>query len=230
MNAFVLAGGQSTRMGRDKALLVVHGRTLVEHMVEKLHGLGLTARICGSRPDLAQFAEVVADNFAQCGPLAGIEAALAVSDSEMNLFVPVDLPGLPAEFLHWLMARAETSQAVATIPRFGDRLQPLCAVYSRRLLGGIRDALSAGRRKVMDAVGGSASALGEPLDGFDVESVAASGQAEWPMEPRLAEWLRNVNTRGEYEALCLRPFAIAGPARGGVPATSSGAKSGYPLS
>jgi molybdopterin-guanine dinucleotide biosynthesis protein A len=201
MNGFVLAGGQSTRMGRDKALLEVDGRALMEHMLEKLRGQGLEARICGSRADLARFAEVVPDNFAQAGPLGGIEAALAVSDSELNLFVAVDLPGLPAEFLRWLLERAERSRAVATIPRYGDRPQPLCAVYSRRLLEGLRESLGAGRRKVMDAIRASAAGLGEGVDAFDVECVAAAGCTEWGLESPIAAWFRNLNTPVEYAAL-----------------------------
>jgi molybdenum cofactor guanylyltransferase len=202
MNAFVLAGGQSTRMGRDKALLEVGGRPLVERTVEMLRALGLNPRICGSRPDLACFAEVLPDNFPQCGPLGGIEAALAASDSELNLFVPVDLPGLPSGFLHWMMGRAETSQAVATIPRYSDRDQPLCAVYSRRLGDGLRRRLAAGNYKVMAAVREAAAALGEAVDGFDVESVASTGPVEWPLRPPLAEWFSNVNTPADYELLC----------------------------
>jgi molybdopterin-guanine dinucleotide biosynthesis protein A len=200
VNAFVLAGGQSTRMGRDKALLVVDGETLLEQMLEKLRAVGLTPRICGSRSDLARLAEVVPDNFPQSGPLGGIEAALAVSDSELNLFVPVDLPGLPLQFLRWLMERAETSRAVATIPRYGDRPQPLCAVYSRRLLEGLRESLGAGRGKVMDAIGTAAAGLGDAIDAPDMECMAAAAGAEWPLQP-LGDWFRNVNTPADYEAV-----------------------------
>jgi molybdopterin-guanine dinucleotide biosynthesis protein A len=200
MNAFILAGGQSTRMGRDKALLEVDGETLVERELGLLRGLGLAPRICGSRLDLAHFADVVPDNFPLCGPLGGIEAALAVSDTELNLFVPVDLPGLPADFLRWLMARAETGQAVATIPKYGGRLQPLCAVYNGRLLSGLRSALGGGRFKAMIAIEESAAALGEAIDVFDVECIAPIA-TEWPADPQLAAWFRNVNTPADYEAL-----------------------------
>ena len=202
MNAFVLAGGQSTRMGRDKALLEIDSRPLVEHALDLLRGLDLSPRICGARPDLARFAEVVPDNFPQSGPLAGIEAALAVSDSELNLFVPVDLPGLPPGFLQWMMARAEKSQAVATIPRYGGRNQPLCAVYSRRLLEGLRRSLATGDCKVIVALHEAAASLGEGLDEFDVESVASAlPPSEWPSHPALANWFRNVNTPADYESL-----------------------------
>jgi molybdopterin-guanine dinucleotide biosynthesis protein A len=203
VNAFVLAGGQSTRMGGDKALLEVGGRPLLEHMLELLRGLGLNPRICGSRSDLARFGEVVPDNFPKCGPLAGIEAALALSNSDLNLFVPVDTPGLPREFLRWMLERAESSQSVATIPRFGDRTQPLCAVYSKRLRDGLERSLAAGDCKVMTAVQEAAASLGESVDEFDVESVASTLRlAEWPSNPPIASWFRNLNTPEEYESLC----------------------------
>ncbi len=205
MNAFVVAGGQSTRMGTDKALLFLDGKPLIARALDLLRSLGLSPRICGSRPDLARFAEVIPDNFPQCGPLAGIEAALAVSDTELNLFLPVDLPGLAAAFLQWLLARAEASQAVATIPVVADRLQPLSAVYSRRLLDGIRASLAAGDCKVMKGILAAAESLGEAVDLFNVETVA-SALSEWPCSPPVTEWFRNVNTRADYERLAPLPL------------------------
>jgi molybdopterin-guanine dinucleotide biosynthesis protein A len=203
MDAFVLAGGLSTRMGRDKALLEIGGRPLVEHMLELLRDVGLSPRICGSRPELARFAEVVPDNFPQCGPLGGIEAALAISDSDLNFFVPVDAPELPRGFLLWLMERAERSQAAATIPHFGGRLQPLCAVYNRRLLNGLGQSLTAGNYKVIAAVRETAAMVGEAVDEFNVESVAPTLRpGDWSSNRPLASWFRNVNTPEEYEALC----------------------------
>jgi molybdenum cofactor guanylyltransferase len=200
MNAFIVAGGQSTRMGCDKALLPLDGAPLIARVLDLLRGTAISPRICGSRPDLARFAEVIPDNFPQCGPLAGIEAALAVSDTELNLFLPVDLPVLPAAFVRWLMARAAASQATATIPVVADRPQPLCAVYSRRLLDGIRASLAAGDCKVMKGILAAPESLGEQLDLFNVETVASS-LSEWPSSPPVTEWFRNVNTPADYERL-----------------------------
>jgi molybdopterin-guanine dinucleotide biosynthesis protein A len=170
-------------------------------MVHLLRSANLEPRICGSRSDLARFAEVVPDNVGQAGPIAGMEAALAVSNSDLNLFVPVDVPGLPAEFLRWLMARAETSQAVATIPDYAARPQPLCAVYSRCLLDGLRRSIAAGRFKVLVTIREAAQGLREPIDEFDVESVVAAEPAAWPLHWSPANWFRNVNTPSEYEGL-----------------------------
>jgi molybdopterin-guanine dinucleotide biosynthesis protein A len=191
-------------MGRDKALLELGGRPLVELAVERLRRMGLEARICGgdASRELKRFAPVVADKVAGCGPMGGIEAGLAVSDAELNLFVPVDAPLLPEEFLRWLRSRAETSGAVATIPTLGGRPEPLCAVYSRGLRDGLRQALEAGEFKVMTAIERAAEALGERVDRFATEAVMAALPAgRWPTEPPLRIWFRNVNTPAEYEGL-----------------------------
>lgn len=208
MKAFVLAGGQSSRMGRDKATLSLGGRPLVVHALEKLRALGFSPQIVigqsGSRPDLAVFAPVIADNYAGLGPLGGIEAALSASDAALNLFLPVDLPLLPVEFLRWMVDRAQQTQALATIPFVQDRPQPLCAVYSRELAPIARAALAAGDAKVMRVVRQASSALHLPLDSFDVETVAAAlaFSAGWPRRP-VYQWFDNLNTPEDFERSAL---------------------------
>ena len=220
MHAFVLAGGNSSRMGRDKATLVVAGQPLIVHALEKLRALDFAPRICGSRPDLAEYAEVVPDNSPGCGPLAGIEAALSVSDSDLNLFLPVDLPSLPIEFLRWIVARAAASSSVATIPQVAGRPEPLCAVYSRRLLPGLRESLARGDFKIMAAIPLAAAALGSAIDEFPVESLAAamvSPSGSLTLTP--GDWFRNVNTPDDYDQV-----------RRSLETNASGANERHPIS
>jgi molybdopterin-guanine dinucleotide biosynthesis protein A len=199
MNGFILAGGKSTRMGRDKALLEWQGRPLIEHALAKLHSVGISARILGVRPDLAGFAPVISDNFPEQGPLGGIEAALSATDTDLNLFLPIDLPLLPVEFLNWMVARAELTQAAATIPRIEGQPQPLCAIYHRGLRGGIQSALSRGDRKVMRVVGRAADDAGMVIDIFDIEAVAAvqSANGAWPWRLPMRRWFENLNSPGD---------------------------------
>jgi molybdenum cofactor guanylyltransferase len=201
VNAFVLAGGQSTRMGRDKALLELNGRPLVAHAIDKLRALGLWPRIVGSRNDLAVFAPVIPDIHPQAGPLGGIEAALAASDQEQNLFLPVDLFLLPVDFLRWMIERVEFTHALATIPRLQGRLQPLCAIYSRALLPHAQAALASGDAKVTHAVERAATATGLRIDSFDVESIAAA--QSWDQARPLHRWFANVNTPADFEKAAL---------------------------
>lgn len=205
MNAFILAGGQSTRMGRDKALLELGGHPLIEHALGKLRALGFSPRIVGSRSDLAALATVIPDNYPHTGPLGGIEAALAASNTEQNLFLPVDLPWLPVEFLRWLIERAENTNALATVPRLQGRPQPLCAVYSKALLPYAQAALAADDTKVMRAVEHAAKLTGLRIDSFDVEPIAAAQAWEQPLP--LHHWFENINTPADFEKAALEQSA-----------------------
>lgn len=171
---WVLAGGRSVRMGRDKASVTLAGRSLLEHMLSKLRVIGLRARVAGLRAPVAEIAtEVVHDAHPDCGPLSGMETALAMSEATLVLVLGVDLPLLEVEFLVWMLQRAATTDAVATIPRLLGEPQPLCAVYRRELLGDVRAALAAGDYKVMRAV--ERSGAGRRDDCFDAERIAATG-------------------------------------------------------
>lgn len=187
---WVLAGGRSVRMGRDKAGVALAGRPLLEHMLEKLRMLGLPARVAGLRAPVANAdAEVVRDAHPDCGPLSGMETALAKSEAALVLMLGVDLPLLETEFLCWMLERAATTGAIATIPRLGSEPQPLCAVYRRELLAGVTEALSSGDYKVMVAVERAAAGR---IDCFDAERVAATGA--W-RSTRPAHWqFMNCNT------------------------------------
>jgi molybdopterin-guanine dinucleotide biosynthesis protein A len=188
---WVLAGGRSLRMGRDKAGVALAGRPLLQHMLDKLRGLGLRARVAGLQAPIqssAGYSAVDAAGAVQsdaypdihpgCGPLSGMETALMKSETPLVLIVGVDLPLLETEFLAWMLERAATTGAMATIPCLGGELQPLCAVYRRELLGGVTAALNAGDYKVKmaveDAAGGGRLDYGR-LDYFSVERVAATG-------------------------------------------------------
>jgi molybdopterin-guanine dinucleotide biosynthesis protein A len=193
----VLAGGRSLRMGRDKAGVELCGQPLLRRMLEKLWALGVRARVAGLREPVDGIAgDVVADAHPDCGPLSGIETALSKSEAALVLVLGVDLPLLETEFLRWMLRRAETSGAMATIPRLLGEPQPLCAVYRRELRPVVTDALDAGDYKVMMAVE-RASSSGE-VDCFDVERVAASGA--WRSRRALHWQFMNCNTPEELAA------------------------------
>ncbi|MGA3226239.1 MAG: molybdenum cofactor guanylyltransferase [Acidobacteriaceae bacterium] len=192
---FVLAGGRSTRMGQDKALLRLGGRTLIDLALEKLRALSLAAaRIAGASPELGSYGAVIADLHPGCGPLSGIEAALAASSQPLNAFLPVDTPLLPAQFLLWMLERALITGALATVPRINGWPQPLCAVYHRELLSPITAALAAGDYKVMPVIS-AACHLRQSIDVFDVEGVASAQPYLFSFSALpLYRWFHNCNT------------------------------------
>ena len=198
VEGFVLAGGRSSRMGQDKALLDVGGRSLVEIALDKLRNIGVAApRIAGARTDLSSLAPVVPDLHPGCGPLSGIEAALAASSQPLNLFLPVDMPLLPARFLHWMLLRAEITGALVTVPRINGQPQPLCAVYHRDLLRPITASLLAGNYKVMPVVSAAADqsqSQSLTVDVFDTERLASTDSELPGFSPLpLYRWFHNCN-------------------------------------
>jgi molybdopterin-guanine dinucleotide biosynthesis protein A len=198
VEGFVLAGGRSSRMGREKALLQLGGRSLVEIALDKLRSIGVAApRIAGARTDLSSHAPVVPDLHPGCGPLSGIEAALTASSQALNLFLPVDMPLLPARFLSWMLLRAEITGALVTIPRINGQPQPLCAVYHRDLLAPITASLLTGDYKVMavvSAAAGQSQSGSQMVDVFDTERLASSYPELLDVSPlALYRWFHNCN-------------------------------------
>ncbi len=203
---FVLAGGRSTRMGQDKALLSLAGRSLLDLALDKLRVLPLPGapRIAAARSDLSAHAAVIADLHPGCGPLSGIEAALAASARPLEVFFPVDNPLLPAHILLWMLHRAGITGALVTVPRMNGWPQPLCAVYHRDLLGHITASLRAGDYKVMPVLTAAAQAHSSfrPIDIFDVELVSSANSellASSPLPPH--RWFHNCNTPEDMAGL-----------------------------
>ena len=146
---FVLAGGRSSRMGREKAYVDFQGMTLlgralanVSAVTEHIAVVGPATRFSG------EAAAVIEDRFPGAGPLAGSHAALAASTCELNLILAVDLPLVSPDMLRFLLSRAESTQAMVTVPRIAGGWQPLCAVYRRAFCTIAENALLAGRNKI----------------------------------------------------------------------------------
>lgn len=175
---FVLAGGRSTRMGQDKALLQLGGVTLVERCLDKLRAVCDEVAIAGGTEELQRFAHVIPDEVPGCGPLGGIVRALEQSSREWNLFLPVDAPFVPVECLRELLRTAVEGSADAVVARADGRLQPLCGVYSRRVFPVLRRELAEGRWKVAPAL----EAAGK-MSVMDFANV---------------KWFANLNTPAEF--------------------------------
>lgn len=146
--AFILAGGLSTRMRQDKALLRLGNRTLLEHAIALAKAAIGDARLVGDRSRLSPFGIVIEDVYEGCGPLGGIHAALRSSSTELNLILAVDTPFLKPQFLSALLVKANDSPAVAVVPRIGGKFEPLCAVYRRRFADAAEAALTMGKYKI----------------------------------------------------------------------------------
>jgi molybdopterin-guanine dinucleotide biosynthesis protein A len=185
--AFILAGGQSSRMGSDKAVLVYEGETLLSRMMRTARRVCDRVMICGLRERYGSFGDVVEDIEPGHGPLGGIQAALHATGSDLNLILSVDMPFMHAEFLQWLLEQARSGGRKITAPESVGRLQPLCGVYRRELRGAVDEAMSVGDYRVTALFRRAESRI------IGENEIRAAG-----FDPAI---FTNVNTREEYGAL-----------------------------
>jgi molybdenum cofactor guanylyltransferase len=153
-SGFVLAGGGSTRMGRNKALLPFRGMTLVEHVAGMVREAAGSVTLIGDPAQLGHLGlTVVPDILLGSGPASGIYTALTVTSSDWNLIAGCDMPGITREILLHLLRRAAvstmTTDCVAAAGPGGEP-EPLCAVYHRRCLPVVARAIREGRLKMKD--------------------------------------------------------------------------------
>jgi molybdopterin-guanine dinucleotide biosynthesis protein A len=141
LSGLVLAGGASTRMGEDKALLVFEGRPLIQRVAERLAGAADPVLVATGRPGRLGSIGLpeVADSAVGRGPLAGLVAGLSASPHQLTAVVAVDMPYASPELLAFLASLHEDEDAVAPLGETGA--EPLHAVYSRSALPAMQEAL-----------------------------------------------------------------------------------------
>jgi len=196
VHGFVLAGGKSTRMGQDKALLHLGGRTLVEIAVEKLREFCAEVSIAGNREDLCGYAPVVREERVDAGPGAGIEAGLKACNQPWAMFVPVDVPLVPAEFLRiWCEEAFRVRMSVSYLGM--TEKQPAFCLLQRERLDSFSRLLDGGERQLELLLNLSASADGYASWMYDEwELYGNPGHSDYhgPDRATLERWFTNVNS------------------------------------
>jgi len=183
---FILTGGASARMGRDKALLELGGVSLALRAARLLEPLVRSVMLVGPRQRYAGLGlPALDDDEPGQGPLGGIASALRASACDWNLVVGCDLPYLTAAWLEFLISTAQASAADALIPHSAEGLaEPLCAMYHRRCLPAIRAELARGTRKV--------------TSGLVAVRVAALPHAQWKAFDSRGRLFKNMNSPEDY--------------------------------
>ncbi|MFA6288759.1 MAG: molybdenum cofactor guanylyltransferase [Opitutaceae bacterium] len=141
----IIAGGRSSRMGRDKAFIPVDGQPLVSRQAALLRSLGTDDLIISGRPGTdygVTGVRVVHDPIPDAGPLAGLVAVLSAARHPWVIVVAVDLPRLDAAFLNRLLTLGGGHTGV--VPHGPHGYEPLAALYPRALLPEAEAALQRG--------------------------------------------------------------------------------------
>lgn len=189
ITGFVLTGGESSRMGRDKATLPFPAGPAQSGLLGQ-HVAGVLGEVCSSVAVVGDPEKhaclghtVIPDLHTKIGPLGGIEAALAASPTPWVLVAACDMPALSAGFLRGLVDElanleksGEAPDALLPIPP-GSPVNPLCAIYHRRILPQIREAIASGDYKVTRALNRVKLALAAVDDARALRN--ANTQAEW---------------------------------------------------
>ena len=186
IEAYILAGGASSRMGREKALLELGGVPMVARMAALLWPLAEQVTLIAPPEKFVEMPlRVIADDEPGLGPLGGIATALRFSHAEWNLVCGCDLPFLTEAWLAHLTERARYSSADALLPQGAQgHVEPLCAMYRTRARTAIAEALSRGVRKVSDG-----------LAAVRVETIPA---AEWKAFDSHGLLFKNMNSPEDF--------------------------------
>jgi molybdopterin-guanine dinucleotide biosynthesis protein A len=183
---FVVAGGQSRRMRRDKALLPWEGGTLLDHALTRLRAVCGEVRILSGAE--ARYADrglpVDVDAVADGGPLAGLATALSVAAPRAVLLLGVDMPFVTVALLAYV--RDALAGWEAAVPVLSAGAEPLCAAYGTACSVAVQETLASGQRKMTSF--------------WPRVRVRRLGQADLaPLGPS-ARLFRNLNDPSEYDA------------------------------
>ena len=187
-SAIVLAGGRSARMGRPKAMLRIGTSTLIERTVaELLHAFDDVVVVAAPETEGIELpalgaAAIVRDSEAYRGPAEALARGLRAARHDVAFACSCDLPMLRAEVAGRLIALIDDFDAV--IPRVGDRLQLLHAVYRRRCADALEAMSARGERRL--------SALVEAINGRVID------EAEYRRIDPDALSCFNINTPEDY--------------------------------
>jgi molybdopterin-guanine dinucleotide biosynthesis protein A len=183
----VLAGGRSTRLGRDKALLALDGEPLLARAVRLLREVCAEVLVVGplERASVVPGVRVLADERPSSGPLGGIATALRAMSGDRLLAVATDMPFLRPALLRYLLTISTGFDV--TVPRVEGRTHQLCAVYSRACLPLIDAQLARGEYKIDRFFG-------------QVRLRVVEEDELRPFDPELLSF-RNVNTEADWQAV-----------------------------
>ena len=151
LSVAIVAGGKSTRMGRDKAFVKLAGKPLIQHVIERSHNLGQSETILiTNQPEryrhlgLAMFRDVCPNK----GSLGGVYTALTCANNPHTLVIACDMPFIKTELLRFMIAQISDAIDIV-VPRVDGYPQGLHAIYSQACLMPIREQLDANRLKII---------------------------------------------------------------------------------
>lgn len=144
LSAVILAGGQSVRMGRSKAFLMLNRQHFIDHLLQEFSGCCKVMISAAHPDDYSKYGvPVLADENQRIGPMEGIRQSLRFSGSDHVFVCAVDMPLVRREMMLYL-AEFISSDYDAVVFCEEDRIHPLCGIYSKAVLPAIQDLIAEG--------------------------------------------------------------------------------------
>ena len=134
ITGFILAGGESTRMGTNKSLLKIGGITIIERVVNLMRDLFQEVILITNQSEEFSFLKLpmYEDIYKNTGPLAGIHSALVHTTTDKNFIISCDMPLMTADVIKYLVEYP--TDKLITIARADNYVQQLCGIYNRSLI------------------------------------------------------------------------------------------------
>ena len=149
VQAFILAGGQSSRMGTDKALVPFRGMPMMQHSIRLLSELFTSITIVSNHESHHEFGlEVIPDAFEKTGPLGGIIAGLRNSTTEMNFFMACDMPMVTSRIIKSLLEAVNTNGCITA--SYNGKSETLCTLYPKSALPLLEEMASKQQHRLYD--------------------------------------------------------------------------------
>lgn len=134
MNFYVLAGGQSSRIGKNKALLQINQETLIQKVISSIPAKKERIKIVTNTPETYHFLSIaiIQDIYPNLGPISGVHAGLVDSCHHYNFFLPCDLPFITEDVIQFVLQKHDGQDIFGLRTEKG--IEPLCAIYSKKCL------------------------------------------------------------------------------------------------
>jgi len=188
ITVILLAGGQSSRMGKDKGLIEFNGKPLIEHITEKVRLITDSVFIITNQPGYDRFGfPCFPDIKKDCGPIGGIFTGLHHSSTLKNLVLSCDTPFIPHHLIKHLVEQSGVEDAL--VPRYDEKTEPLCGVYDRNCKETLKMLIDERELKLQNALEKLNTRFLDlhRFDDFD------------------KRWFANINTPDELEKYQIKP-------------------------
>jgi molybdopterin-guanine dinucleotide biosynthesis protein A len=140
ITGIILAGGESSRMGTDKAMLQIDGKSLLEKSLELCKPMCHDILISSNNPKHRKFGfTLIHDEIKNCGPMGGIYSCLKKSETDWNFVISVDSIFITSDFIAFLISKTGIFDAVVPVHKNGK--DPLIALYNKNCLPAIQEKL-----------------------------------------------------------------------------------------